>query len=49
MKVPLDFDSMDFMRFIWYYDRLQKQKKRESKNNSGEMDLSDIVERFRQG
>ena len=45
MKISLDFDNMDFMQFMWYYDRLKKQKEKE---NSKEVNLADNLEQLKQ-
>ena len=43
MQIPFDWDQKEFFEFIWFYERLTSQKKREreaeQKQNSGTQNL----------
>jgi len=47
MKVAFDFDKMNFIEFMWYYDRLKQEKENESKNPTGGRNLLDNIEDMR--
>lgn len=44
MKVAFDYDNMDFIQFMWYYDRLKEQKEKELAGGNGTTNLLDDME-----
>ena len=44
MRVAFDFDKMNFSEFMWYHDRLKKEKEEESNGSTGSNNMLDHVE-----